>query len=304
MCNGGTTLNNFKMEKAIIFLVDDDEDDRMLISQALLDLIEYLDIREISTGAELLNLISSPGFEKPALILLDMNMPGLDGLAVLASLKRDLDSRMIPVVMMSTASDRELVGRAYSLGVNAFIKKPVTPADYNLAAQAVNLCFLNYLHISQFPQVASNDQVETIIVIEDSDDHWAMMNDSFRLSRPSRNLIRLRNKSGMLDFLENCYRDLTPAPQLILLDLYLPTRREGLSLLESIRYFISINNLADIPIIVFSNSPDKKDINACYQKFANAYMLKPSDPSQWPLHLNSLSYVWKKAIRYPIFKDK
>jgi CheY-like chemotaxis protein len=67
------------MEKAIVFLVDDDEDDRMLISQALLGLIDYLEIREVSNGFELLNLISSSELEKPSLILLDMNMPGLTG---------------------------------------------------------------------------------------------------------------------------------------------------------------------------------------------------------------------------------
>jgi CheY-like chemotaxis protein len=210
---------------------------------------------------------------------------------------------MIPVVMMSTSSDRELVGEAYRLGVNAFIKKPVTPAEYELAAQAVNLCFLNYLNISHFPPVAPNNQSETIIIIEDSDDHWALMNEAFKYSRPTLNLIRLRNKSSMLEFLDKCYKELRPAPQLILLDLYLPTRKEGLTLLESIRYFISINNLPETPIIVFSNSPDKKDINACYQRYANAYMVKPTDLSQWPLHLNSLSYVWKRAIRYPVSND-
>jgi CheY-like chemotaxis protein len=291
------------MEKAIVFLVDDDDDDRMLISQALLDLMDYLDIREINSGAALINLMTSSELERPALILLDMNMPGLDGLAVLASLKEDLDNRMIPVVMMSTSSDRELVSKAYKLGVNAFIKKPITAAEYELAAQAVNLCFLNYLHISQFPPVALTNYSETIIVIEDSDDQWALMSDAFRFSKPSLNLIRLRNKSSMLEFLDKCYKELRPTPQLILLDLYLPNRRDGLSLLESIRYFLSINNLPDIPIIVFSHSPSKKDINACYQRFANAYLVKPTDLSQWPLHLNTLSYVWKKAIRYPISKN-
>ncbi|CAG5072795.1 Protein-glutamate methylesterase/protein-glutamine glutaminase [Dyadobacter sp. CECT 9623] len=110
------------MEKAIVFLVDDDEDDRMLISQSLLGLIDYLEIREVSNGFELLNLISSAELEKPSLILLDMNMPGLDGLAVLSSLKQDLDNRMIPVVMMSTSSDRSWLAKRTGLGLMLSLK--------------------------------------------------------------------------------------------------------------------------------------------------------------------------------------
>jgi CheY-like chemotaxis protein len=289
------------MEKATtIFLVDDDEDDRLIISEAIQSVISNVRILEVSSGMELLELLNDPAAPTPDLITLDMNMPGIDGLGILKILKQEISHRHIPIVMMSTTSERHLISEAYRLGVNAFIVKPVTPTDYEMVAQAVNLCFLNHFSAAQLPAttVASNRAV-SIIVIEDNEDHWNLMNFALKQSWPNLNLVRLRNKNTTLDFLSNCYKSLSPAPQMILLDLYLPNRQDGLSLLESIRYFLSINKLPEVPVIVFSYSNHKKDINACYALQANAYMVKPPDASQWPLYFKGLAHFWSKTIHSP-----
>ena len=62
----------------------------------------------------------------PGIILLDLNMPKLDGREALAEIKADPDLRQIPVVVLTTSSAEEDVLRTYELGVNSFITKPVT----------------------------------------------------------------------------------------------------------------------------------------------------------------------------------
>jgi two-component system response regulator len=65
------------------------------------------------------------GVERPALILLDLNMPGLGGRALLELVKQDKDLRRIPVVILTTSTDARDVDRCYELGASTYIQKPV-----------------------------------------------------------------------------------------------------------------------------------------------------------------------------------
>jgi CheY-like chemotaxis protein len=62
---------------------------------------------------------------KPALVLLDLNMPGVDGRSVLASAKRDPALKQIPIVVLTTSSDERDVAQCYDLGASTYIQKPV-----------------------------------------------------------------------------------------------------------------------------------------------------------------------------------
>jgi two-component system response regulator len=68
---------------------------------------------------------SSVGAERPALILLDLNMPGLDGRALLEIVKQDKLLRRIPVVILTTSTDARDIDRCYELGASTYIQKPV-----------------------------------------------------------------------------------------------------------------------------------------------------------------------------------
>lgn len=133
-----------------VYLADDDEDDRMLIRQALESISEGLNIIEVGNGEELLALLDQRRDPRdPALILMDMNMPRKTGLEALAQIKSNPGSRHIPVVMISTSSDQQLILKAYDQGINAFITKPVFLLEYEQLAQAINLCFLhNYYPVA------------------------------------------------------------------------------------------------------------------------------------------------------------
>jgi two-component system response regulator len=66
-----------------------------------------------------------PSAAKPALVLLDLNMPGIDGRKVLAIVKQDLALKKTPIVILTTSSDERDVTQCYELGASTFIQKPV-----------------------------------------------------------------------------------------------------------------------------------------------------------------------------------
>lgn len=69
----------------------------------------------------------------PGLILLDLNMPGLDGRKLLARIKRDPDLNQIPVVIMTTSSETEDVDACYRAGANTYVPKPVCWPEFSEA---------------------------------------------------------------------------------------------------------------------------------------------------------------------------
>lgn len=84
-------------------------------------------------GQELLDDLrrhaGSPHPERPDIVLLDLNMPRMDGREALAPMKSDEALRNIPVVVPTTSTDEEEIRRSYRLGANSFIAKPVTHAE-------------------------------------------------------------------------------------------------------------------------------------------------------------------------------
>jgi CheY-like chemotaxis protein len=116
-----------------ILMADDDPDDRLLTADALKEARLINDIRFVENGVELLEYLRRQGkfappadAPRPGLILLDLNMPKMDGRTVLKEIKQDPDLRMLPVVILTTSKDDEDVYKSYDLGVNSYIVKPVT----------------------------------------------------------------------------------------------------------------------------------------------------------------------------------
>lgn len=121
-------------EKPITILyADDDPEDRMLVQDAWQESRLRNELHFVEDGEELMeylqrrgkfaNLAGSP---LPGLVLLDLNMPRKDGREALKEIKADPRLRMIPVVVLTTSKAEEDILRAYDLGVNSFIVKPVT----------------------------------------------------------------------------------------------------------------------------------------------------------------------------------
>jgi CheY-like chemotaxis protein len=113
--------------KTSIFIVDDDPDDRESIRDAFLENDTQHEYVFLGGAEELLNqLESARAHEYPALILLDLNMPGMDGRDALKHIKGQQQLRHIPIIILSTSSSHIDKQVSYALGANCFVTKPDT----------------------------------------------------------------------------------------------------------------------------------------------------------------------------------
>jgi CheY-like chemotaxis protein len=144
-----------------ILLADDDEDDRVLTAGALRRSRLLNDIRFVVDGEDLIRYLHGEGryaeggtpAPRPGLILLDLNMPKLDGREALAKIKGDPELRRIPIVVLTTSKAEEDIVRAYDLGVNSFISKPVS---FEELATAMQTLAVYWFDLVELPQDGSN----------------------------------------------------------------------------------------------------------------------------------------------------
>ncbi len=145
-----------------ILICDDDEDDRMLTRQALADAHISNNVEFVESGEECLDYLYQRGrfagetglAPRPGLILLDLNMPGLDGRDVLTAIKGDASLADIPVVVLSTSRLDEDIVRSYQLGVNSFITKPVTFSGLVDAMTVLGRYWLEIVELPPKPRAA------------------------------------------------------------------------------------------------------------------------------------------------------
>jgi CheY-like chemotaxis protein len=123
-----------------ILLVEDNPKDIELTLAALAKCQLANDIVVTRDGAEALDYIymrdahAQRGPGDPAVVLLDLKLPKIDGLEVLEHIKRDPQRRQIPVVMLTSSREESDLVKSYELGVNAFVVKPV---DFNAFFEAI-----------------------------------------------------------------------------------------------------------------------------------------------------------------------
>lgn len=125
--------------RSILFAEDNQHDVELTLS-ALADHHLANEVVVVSDGAEALDYLYRRGRFKmraagdPALMLLDLKMPKVDGLEVLRTIKQDEQLRTLPVVMLTSSREEQDLARSYQLGVNSYVLKPV---DFQSFAEAV-----------------------------------------------------------------------------------------------------------------------------------------------------------------------
>lgn len=118
------------IEKPILLLLaDDDNDDRNFFKDAVDELKLSVNLTLVENGSQLMKLLTDNNYTKPHVIFLDINMPAKNGIECLHEIKSDENLKEIPIIMFTTAYDRELVHNLYSGGVQYFIKKPNNFSD-------------------------------------------------------------------------------------------------------------------------------------------------------------------------------
>ena len=135
------------MDKTIL-LVEDEADDETLAVRALTHHRITNDIAVVRDGAEALEYLFCTGMyaerepRPPAVVLLDLKLPKVDGLEVLRRLRADDRTRFLPVVILTSSDEEQDVMRSYSLGVNSYVRKPVDFAQFSEAVRQLGLYWL------------------------------------------------------------------------------------------------------------------------------------------------------------------
>jgi two-component system, chemotaxis family, response regulator Rcp1 len=138
-----------------ILLVEDNPADVRLTVEALNEQKVYNNLNTVSDGAEALDYLRKKGkyanAVRPDLILLDLNLPKVDGREVLREIKSDNDLRSIPVVILTVSKSDEDVMRAYNLYANCYITKPVDFEQFMQVVKSVQDFWLSIVKLPPKP---------------------------------------------------------------------------------------------------------------------------------------------------------
>ncbi|MGZ4958942.1 MAG: response regulator [Methylomonas sp.] len=108
-----------------ILLIEDDSVDAMTVRRALKELHVSNRLEHVENGEEALAYLRDPGFDRPCLILLDLNMPVMNGIEFLQAIKAETGLKRIPVVVLTTSDEQEDKVESFELGVAGYMRKPV-----------------------------------------------------------------------------------------------------------------------------------------------------------------------------------
>lgn len=126
----------------MILLVEDDPDHELLTIRALKKSNIANDVRVARDGAEAVDLLFGEKPIKPQVILLDLKLPKVEGLEVLRRIRESAETRMLPVVVLTSSDEERDVVRSYQLGVNSYIRKPVNFNDFAEATRQLGMYWL------------------------------------------------------------------------------------------------------------------------------------------------------------------
>lgn len=128
-----------------ILYAEDNQNDVELTLEALTEHNLANEVVVVSDGAEALdylyrrNKFKARNVGHPAVVLLDLKLPKVDGLEVLRTLKSDPDLKMIPVVILTSSREENDLVRSYELGVNAYVVKPVAFQQFLEAVKSLGI---------------------------------------------------------------------------------------------------------------------------------------------------------------------
>ena len=139
-----------------ILIVEDNPNDAEMALRALKKNNLTNNVLVVVDGEEALDFIfnknkfvNRDGFNQPKIILLDLKLPKVDGLEVLKELKNNEETKMIPVIVLTSSKEESDIIESYELGVNSYIVKPV---DYDKFVEAVRVIGLYWLLLNESPE--------------------------------------------------------------------------------------------------------------------------------------------------------
>ncbi|HWU10463.1 MAG TPA: response regulator [Streptomyces sp.] len=136
-------MNGLVPRTYTVLLVEDDMADAMLIEEALTEHGMARGIQRADDGVAALEYLRDPHTDRPDLIVLDLNMPRMNGRELLNVLKNDSDLSGIPIVVLTTSAAPDDIEDAYRQHANAYVTKPVNLDDFMQTVQSIDSFFLD-----------------------------------------------------------------------------------------------------------------------------------------------------------------
>jgi two-component system, response regulator len=140
----------------LILLVEDNPGDEALTLRAFKKINQSVQITVVRDGAEALDFIFCKGVYKdrdprdfPQLILMDMNLPKLNGIEVLRRIRADEHTQTVPVIMLTSSREEQDLIDSYRSGANSYVRKPI---DYDQFLEAVRQLNLYWLILNEPPR--------------------------------------------------------------------------------------------------------------------------------------------------------
>jgi CheY-like chemotaxis protein len=138
-------------ESVDILLVEDNPGDVRLIREAFAERDIAVDLEVVTDGASALDFVHQRGDHddapRPEMVLLDLNLPKVDGLEVLEELKSDPELRRIPVVVLTGSEAQEDVVESYDRHTNAYLTKPIDPDEFASLVQSFERFWLSLVKL-------------------------------------------------------------------------------------------------------------------------------------------------------------
>ncbi len=125
-----------------VLLVEDSPGDVRLTREAFRDANQFVQLHVVNDGVEAMEYLRREGLHvnapRPDLILLDLNLPKMDGREVLAHIKDDKSLKTIPTVILTTSESQSDIARSYQLQANCYLTKPVKLDEFENLVKSIN----------------------------------------------------------------------------------------------------------------------------------------------------------------------
>ena len=141
-----------------ILVAEDNKYDRMILQQAFSEIGIRVSLHFVGSGEDVLDYLhrrnayaAEADSPRPALVLMDLNMPRMDGQEALKAIRADEALRMLPVVVLSTSDNPKQIAQAYANGVNAFMTKPGPYDEFVKLMQGFGSYWLQTARLPEIP---------------------------------------------------------------------------------------------------------------------------------------------------------
>jgi CheY-like chemotaxis protein len=254
------------MSKSILYV--EDNDDNIYMLKPRLERLGF-DVKIATDGKSALNLIKT---SKPNLILMDLELPIMDGFEATKILKQNPDTSEIPVIALSACVQDEDKKNAFEAGCDDFEQKPV---EFDVLVKKINALIIEHAELTTEIKKGQRHDNKILIIDDNENDQYIL---SEYLNREGFNNIEIAsNGEHALDILNTNNFDL------VLMDMNMPVM-DGIETLSKMKNDLSLQH---IPVIMISGISESNSISQCIEIGAEAYVIKPFDKNILRSKINS-----------------